>query len=83
MDEVSSLTLRKDINLIHCRLKSCDELNLPRFAASLKRLCLRQNFISKLEQPHFSPLQVLEELDFYDNKIKNVGSALDNLPQLT
>src|SRR6266702_1586033 len=41
----SSLCL-KELDLIHSRLFSLDRLRLPRFAAHLQKLCLRQNFIS-------------------------------------
>jgi len=57
-------------------------LNLSRFGKHLKRLCLRQNFISKLEPEDFHPLTELEDLDFYDNKIKHVGHALDDMKKL-
>jgi len=53
------------------------ELNLNRFAASLRTLCLRQNFISKLDEDIFHELTKLESLDLYDNQIKHVGTALD------
>ncbi|KAG9050097.1 hypothetical protein FS837_007620 [Tulasnella sp. UAMH 9824] len=56
---------------------------LPRFAAALKRLCLRQNFIQTLETADFGPLKNLEELDLYDNKIKHLGDALNGHDQLT
>ncbi|KAG8932183.1 hypothetical protein FRC01_000162 [Tulasnella sp. 417] len=56
---------------------------LPRFAAALKRLCLRQNFIQTLETADFGPLKSLEELDLYDNKIKHLGDALNGHDQLT
>ncbi len=55
---------------------------MPRFT-KLKKLCLRQNYITKLEQEDFAALEALEELDLYDNKLKRVGDALDNLKNLT
>ena len=48
----------------------------------MKKLCLRQNYISKLDAEDFAELGTLEELDFYDNKLKRVGDALDNLKNL-
>jgi|SRR6266702_2510411 len=74
----SSLCL-KELDLIHSRLFSLDRLRLPRFAAHLQKLCLRQNFISTLDPEVFSLLTNLVELDLYDNKIRDVGDALNNL----
>lgn len=45
-------------------------------------MCLRQNFISYLDPEVFHLLTNLEELDFYDNKLKTVGDALDKLENL-
>ncbi|KAM5538539.1 hypothetical protein V8D89_007872 [Ganoderma adspersum] len=75
----------EDIELIHSRLNSngIGKLGLPRFGAHLKRLCLRQNFISHLDPEVFGALTALEDLDFYDNKIKHVGTALNNMADLT
>jgi protein phosphatase 1 regulatory subunit 7 len=67
---------------VHARLKDLDNLRLQRFAGYLKRLCLRQNFISNLNPEVFGTLVKLEELDFYDNKLKAVGDALNNLTHL-
>jgi protein phosphatase 1 regulatory subunit 7 len=36
-----------------------------------------------LEPDDFKPLNELDELDLYDNKIKDVGQALDTLSKLT
>ncbi|RXW21043.1 hypothetical protein EST38_g4801 [Candolleomyces aberdarensis] len=73
----------QELDLIHCRLKLLDELHLERFAASLRRLCLRQNAISKLNPETFHQLTKLEEVDFYDNKLKDVGDAFDKLSVVT
>ncbi|KAF6757272.1 protein phosphatase regulatory subunit [Ephemerocybe angulata] len=72
-----------DLELIHCRLKSLDELRLPRFADHLKRLSLRQNAISRLDPATFHQLTKLEEVDLYDNKLKDVGDAFDKLGAMT
>ncbi|TBU49846.1 L domain-like protein [Dichomitus squalens] len=74
-----------DIELIHSRLNSnsVSKLGLQRFGPHLKRLCLRQNFISHLDPEIFGALTKLEDLDFYDNKIKHVGTALNNMTNLT
>ena len=68
---------------MHSRIGSLDSLNLARFANHLKKLCLRQNLVAFLDPEVFGQLTKLEELDFYDNKIKSVGDALDNLQNLT
>ncbi|KAL7279020.1 hypothetical protein ACG7TL_006853 [Trametes sanguinea] len=75
----------EDIELIHSRLSSASvsKLGLQRFGKHLKRLCLRQNFISHLDPEVFNALTAIEDLDFYDNKIKHVGSAFNNMSNLT
>ena len=73
----------QELELVHCRLKALDELHLERFAANLRRLCLRQNAISKLNPETFHQLTKLEEVDFYDNKLKDVGDVFDKLSVVT
>lgn len=72
----------QELDLVHARISSLSNLNLQRFAGSLQKLCLRQNFISALDEVVFHPLTKLTELDLYDNKLKTVGRALDTLSQL-
>ncbi|KAM6504196.1 protein phosphatase regulatory subunit [Amanita muscaria] len=72
----------EDLELVHLRIGLLDNLRLPRFAKHLKRLCLRQNVITHLDPEIFHPLANLEELDLYDNKVKHLGDALDNLSNL-
>lgn len=72
----------EEIDLIHARLHSLDALRLPRFSSHLKRLCLRQNFITKVGNEDVGTLKKLEELDLYDNKVKHLGSGLDGLEEL-
>ena len=73
---------RQELELVHARIGSLNGLRLARFAEHLKKLCLRQNFISQLEPETFHQLTKLEELDLYDNKVKNLGEALDKLESL-
>ncbi|KAJ7170623.1 L domain-like protein [Mycena crocata] len=73
----------EDLELVHLRIGSLAPLRLPRFAAHLKKLCLRQNFISHLDPEIFQPLTKLQELDLYDNKVKHVGNSLDELSELS
>ncbi|TRM59568.1 hypothetical protein BD626DRAFT_507575 [Schizophyllum amplum] len=72
-----------ELELIHSRIANLAPLRLSRFAPYLQKLCLRQNQISHLEPDVFHTLTNLDELDFYDNKIKHVGRALDKLDKLT
>ncbi|KIY43946.1 L domain-like protein [Fistulina hepatica ATCC 64428] len=72
----------EELDLIHLRIKTLEVLNLPRFAAHLRQLCLRQNEITHLDPESLSPLTQLEELDLYDNKLKHIDNALDNLQKL-
>ncbi|KAG8888913.1 hypothetical protein FRB98_006455 [Tulasnella sp. 332] len=71
-----------ELNINQSRIQSCAPLNLPRFAASLKKLCLRQNFIATIDEADFGPLVSLEELDLYDNKIKHLGDSLKDHSKL-
>jgi protein phosphatase 1 regulatory subunit 7 len=73
----------QEVELVHARLASTDNLRLARFAPHLKRLCLRENFLSSLDVEVFQLFTKLEELDFYDNKLKSVDSALNNMTELT
>ena len=49
----------------------------------MNRLCLRQNHIKTLDPEVMKALVNLSELDMYDNKIKDVGEALDSLVNVT
>ncbi|KZT56910.1 L domain-like protein [Calocera cornea HHB12733] len=71
----------EDLEVIHSRLTSTAPLRLPRFT-HLKRLCLRQNVISALPEADFGTLTELEELDLYDNKVKELGEGLHHCTQL-
>ncbi|KAJ7052634.1 hypothetical protein C8F01DRAFT_1170675 [Mycena amicta] len=73
----------EDLELVHLRIGSLAPLRLPRFAAHLKKLCLRQNFISRLDPEIFHTLTKLQELDLYDNKVKHLDDSLDNLSELS
>ncbi|TFY76062.1 hypothetical protein EWM64_g7948 [Hericium alpestre] len=73
----------KELDLVHSRISALDNLHLERFAASLEKLCLRQNFISYLDPAVFGRLTKLEELDLYDNKLKSIGNAIDSLSSLS
>ena len=68
---------------MHSRLKTISALGLQRFGPTLTRLCLRQNNIKALDPDVMKALVNLTELDMYDNKIKDVGEALDSLVNIT
>jgi protein phosphatase 1 regulatory subunit 7 len=76
------LVSTQEIDLARSRLASCAHLGLPRFGEYLKNLCLRGNYITTLENDAFGPLENLEELDLYDNRIKQLGDALDGRQSL-
>lgn len=68
---------------MHARIKSTDNLRLSRFAPHLRKLCLRENFLSILDPDVFLLFEKLEELDLYDNQLKSVGDALNKMDKLT
>lgn len=68
---------------MHSGISALENLRLARFAGHLKRLCLRQNFISILDPAVFNQLTLLEELDLYDNKLKAVSDSLNSLSNLS
>ncbi|CDZ96948.1 Protein phosphatase 1, regulatory subunit, and related proteins [Phaffia rhodozyma] len=72
-----------DLELTHSSLDSEKllELELPRFGPYLKRLCLRQNRITSLDESIFHHLTELEELDAYDNRV-GVLKGLEKCPKL-
>lgn len=72
----------QELELLHSRIASVSALKLPRFAKSLKKLCLRQNSITELDPAEFGPLILLEELDIYDNQVKDIGDALKDMKNL-
>jgi len=86
----------QELDLVHSRLKDLNNLRLERFADHLNKLCLRTNYITKLNPSTFHTLTKLEELDLYDNRIVNgkkhkksggetdgIMDALDNMSQLS
>ncbi|KAG8821722.1 hypothetical protein FRC17_009742 [Serendipita sp. 399] len=72
----------EEIDLAKSRLASCAHLGIPRFANHLKNLCLRANYLTSVEPEVFAPLTHLEEVDFYDNRLKTLGNALDGKESL-
>lgn len=69
----------EEIDAQHSRITSIPALRLERFQ-KLRRLCLRQNAVTKIELPDFLAPQ-LEELELYDNLVKHL-SGLEAYTQL-
>lgn len=69
------------INLVHLKIRSMEDLNLPRFT-ELKVLCLRQNLIESISEVEVLPHDKLEELDLYDNRIKHISANVNKLTHL-
>ncbi len=63
-----------DIDLVHCRLNALPP-SLSRFH-SLTRLCVRQNQLTSIPSDLFPASGTLQELDCYDNKLKNDSLSL-------
>ena len=78
----ANIVVVQEIELVHSRLQSLDNLRLARFGTHLKKLCLRQNFLAHLDPEIFGVLTNLEELDLYDNRLKHVNDELDALTEL-
>lgn len=65
----------KEIELLHSRITSIPALHLERFQR-VKRICLRQNQIQRIELPD-TCASTLEELELYDNLLKHVEGLED------
>lgn len=65
------------IELVHLKIRSMEDLNLGRFK-NLKSLVLRQNLLDSISEVKYLNREV-EELDFYDNRIKHISSHLNEL----
>lgn len=69
------------IDLIQLKIRSLEDLNLPRFK-KLTTLCLRQNLIESISEVEVLPVDTLVDLDFYDNRIKHISSNVNTLVNL-
>lgn len=71
------------IDLIHLKITSLEALNLTRFS-KLESICLRQNLISSISAlKHLNNPELMEELDFYDNRIDHISKSVSHLINLT
>lgn len=69
------------IDLIHLKIGSMEDLNLERFH-SLESLCLRQNLITSMTAVGTLPLETMEEIDLYDNRINHISSQVNKFVNL-
>ncbi|KAK5699244.1 protein phosphatase regulatory subunit Sds22 [Elasticomyces elasticus] len=65
----------EEIDVQHSRVSNIPSLQLERFKR-LKRLCLRQNAIQRIELPS-ELTSTLEELELYDNLVKHIDGLQD------
>jgi protein phosphatase 1 regulatory subunit 7 len=78
--ESQILTKKQEIDAQHSRVADIPSLRLERFK-NLKKLCLRQNAVQKIELPESLAPQLVE-LELYDNLIKHTD-GLENCTALT
>ncbi|QEU60438.1 Sds22 [Kluyveromyces lactis] len=69
------------IDLVHLKVLALEDLNLLRFR-NLKKLYLRQNLIESIAELEVLPLDNMEEIDFYDNRIKHISKSVNLFPNL-
>lgn len=69
------------IELVHLRIQSMEDLNLYRFYR-LRALCLRQNLIESMSEVDVLPIETMEDIDLYDNRIKHISSNINKLVNL-
>ncbi|CDO93514.1 unnamed protein product [Kluyveromyces dobzhanskii CBS 2104] len=69
------------VDLVHLKVLALEDLNLPRFK-NLKRLYLRQNLIESIAELEVLPLDSMEEIDLYDNRIKHISKSVNLFPNL-
>lgn len=69
------------LDLIHLKISSMEDLNLSRFK-KLESLCLRQNLITSMAAVSELPVDTMEELDLYDNRINHISSHVNELVKL-
>lgn len=68
------------IELVHLKIRSLEDLDLGRFK-QLKSLVLRQNLLDSISEVKYLNKDI-EELDFYDNRIKHISSHVNELTKL-
>lgn len=72
------------IDLVHLKVHSLESLHLERFT-HLESLNLRDNLVTSLNYLKALPdssKESLQELDFYDNRIKHITSHLESFPNI-
>lgn len=72
----------KYIDLIHLKINSLEDLKLERFE-NLESVNLRDNLITSLNAlKKLQNKDKIEELDFYDNRIKHISSHVSEFPNI-
>lgn len=69
------------IDLVHLKVQALEHLNLVRFK-KLRKLFLRQNLIDSITELEVLPLDLMEEIDLYDNRIKHISKSVNLLLNL-
>lgn len=69
------------IELIHLKIRSLADLDLGRFK-KVEVVCLRQNLIDSISDIKHYNKDLIEELDFYDNRINHISSHLNEFKDL-
>lgn len=72
----------EEINLIHLKIRSLEDLNLSRFTL-IKTLCLRENLIDSIAPlKYIENKESVEELDFYDNRFNHISKHINQFTNL-
>lgn len=70
------------ISLVHLKVNSLENLRLERFP-NLESIILRDNLITSLNAlKKIMNKEKIEELDFYDNRIKHISSHVSEFPNI-
>lgn len=70
------------LDLIHLKISSLEDLHLSRFQ-KLESLCLRQNLLTSISSIGDLPVETMEEIDLYDNRINHISSLVNKFVNLT
>lgn len=72
----------EELDLVHLKVGALAELGLPRFR-NLKLICLRQNLIDSIADIKLvRNKELVEELDFYDNRINHISKHVSEFRNL-
>lgn len=71
----------ENIYLVHLKIRALEDLNLIRFT-KLNSLCLRENLIESISEVDSLPVETMEDIDLYDNRIKHISKYINKLINL-